>query len=339
MEDKLRERISEGEPRAGARPSVSVVIPAYNYGRFLGHTIESMLSQSYAPLQVVVVNDGSTDETAEVIRRYQADPRVKGHTQANQGTMIAMNNGIALSQGAYLAFCGSDDLWNPEHVRRLMEEFDRHPGAGLVFDNAEYFRDQTGERCGQVVPEKKSKELSGRQVSVQEIFLHNWITNCTFLVRREVFNRVGLFEPKNDLLGDLHLIYRIAARYTVYFVDYTGVRLRVHGRNMSTLCPHYENGVRNLEDIRQNYPEVYGKIGAAIFARKLGRKYFRLACYYEKTGETAKALATYKKAFLTRRSRPQYYWKYLRLSCSAALGREEKCADHGAGDDPNTLSS
>lgn len=320
MNDHLRERISEGEAPGRARPSVSVVIPAYNYGRFLGQTIESILSQSYAHLQVVVVNDGSTDDTAEVIHRYQAEPRVRGHTQTNQGTMIAMNNGIAFSQGAYLAFCGSDDVWNPEHVERLKEEFDRHPEAGLVFDNAEYFRDQTGERCGQVVPEKKAKELSGQQVLLRDIFLHNWITNCTFLVRREVFERVGLFEPKNDLLGDLHLIYRIAAHYPIYFVDYTGVRLRVHGQNMSALCSHYEKGVRNLEGIRQNYPEVYKRIGAVIFARKLGRKYFRLACYYEKTGETEKALATYKKAFRTRRSRPQYYWKYLRLRCRAALG-------------------
>lgn len=314
-----QEDISTRAPQAGAAPMVSAVIPAYNYGRFLGQTIGSMLAQSYERMEVVVVNDGSTDDTADVIRRYEElDPRVKGCTQINQGTMIAMNNGIAQSQGDYLGFCGSDDLWNPGHVQRLMDEFTRHPEAGLVFDNAEYFKHPTGEFSGQVVPEKNAKELCGREIHLQEIFSHNWITNCTFLVRREVLNRVGVFQAKNDLLGDLHLIYRIAAHYPIYFVNYIGVRLRSHGQNMTALCSHYEAGVRNLENIRQNYPEVYDKVGAAAFDRKLGRKYYRLARYHEKNGEIELARVAYKKAFLSRKSRLQYYWKYLRLSCCAA---------------------
>lgn len=297
------------------KPLVSVIIPTYNYARFLGETLQSMLSQSYCSLEVIVVNDGSTDETLDVIRRFEQDKRLIVYTQSNQGAIKAVNKGVELSRGDYIATCGGDDLWNVDHVKLLMDGFGQHPEAGLLFDNGEYFHDSSESGKKLVVPAAKSKELANKAVSLRDIFTKNWITGCTFIVRREVLNRVGLFNPALYMTGDLHHFYRIAASCPIYYVDYIGAKVRIHQRNMTVLQPHYEFGVRSLEDLKEHYPEVVGKIGSRIFARKLGRKYFRLACYYEQIGEFEKAAMAFKKAFLTRRSRPRYYWGYLRVSC------------------------
>lgn len=298
---------------------VSVVIPAYNYGRFVGATLESVLCQSFRSLDVIVIDDGSTDETADVLEKFRQDERVRIYTQSNQGCIKTMNRGVELSRGNFVGFCGSDDLWNAEHVGHLMDAFEQYPDAGLVFDNAEYFISESGERRGLVIPEGACRSLSEDVVSLQQIFIHNWITNCNFIVRRNVLEHVGLFDPDVYMIGDLHLLYRIAAHYPVYFADYVGVKIRIHGQNMTIRNPHYEYGVRCLEDIRANYPAVYRNIGSSIFARKLGRKYFRLGRYYERMGELEKARPMYWKAIQTRMSRPNYYWRYLRLSCRTFL--------------------
>ena len=297
------------------QPLVSVVIPTYNYARYVGDTVQSILAQSYPNLEVIVINDGSTDDTLDVLKKFVDDKRLTVHSQSNQGCTNAVNNGIEFSKGDYFALCGSDDLWNRDHIRLLVDGLQRRSEAGLVFDNAEYFRDgiQRG-TCGLVIPEGKSKKLASKLVSLRDIFENNWITACTFIVRREVLNRLGLFDASLYMTGDLHLLYRIAAYYPVYFVDYIGARLRIHDRNMSVLRPHYEYGVRSLEDIKEHHPDVLQKIGRRVFARKLGRKYFRLGRYYERIGEFEKAKNAYKNAFLTRRTRPRYYWSYLRLS-------------------------
>jgi glycosyltransferase involved in cell wall biosynthesis len=299
-------------------PLVSVVIPAYNYARYLGATLQAILAQSYRNLEVIVVNDGSTDNTLEVVEKFSADKRLKCQTQRNQGAIIATNRGIELSKGEYIASCGSDDLWTVDHIKVLMDAFRRHPDAGLVFDNAEYFHESgNNDKVKFAVPAEVSRELNDRVISVRETFVRNWITGITFLVRREVLNDVGLIDPELHMVGDLHFLYRIVAHRPVYFVDHVGAKIRIHDANMTVLEPHYKYGVRSLEDLRKHYPDVCRKIGWNAFARKLGRKYYRLARHYERTGDLENARMAYKNAFLTRKTRPNYYWGYLRLSLAS----------------------
>src|SRR5689334_21473917 len=108
----------------GERPNVSVVIPTYNRAAFLPAAIDSALSQSYPPCEILVVDDGSTDHTADVVAAYRA--RVRLIAQSNQGTAAGRNAGVAASSGAYVAFLDSDDLWLPHKLERQMERFAAH---------------------------------------------------------------------------------------------------------------------------------------------------------------------------------------------------------------------
>lgn len=307
---------------------VSVIVPTYNYARFLGAMLESAFAQSYRNTEVIVVDDGSTDNTVEVLRNFLSDQRLKVHAQSNQGCIPAMNNGFRVSTGEFIAFCGSDDLWNRDHLQRLMDGFAQHPEAGLIYDNGAYFNDRNGEDEGLVIPREVAEKLTARPNTLEDVFKKNWITNCTFLVRRQVLEQTGLFDPNVYMTGDLHLIYRIAARWPIYFVDYVGARIRMHGNNMTHVNRHYEYGVKCLEDIRDNHPAVYEKIDRRLFNRKLGRKYFRQGRYYERIGRFADAEEAYGKAIGCRIGRPQYYWRYLWASCRRVLGSQVREGQH-----------
>ena len=309
---------------AGENRLVSVIIPTYNNAALLPDTLESVLGQAYAPVEVIVINDGSTDGTAEVLNRFSSHASVRIWNQSNQGDIAARNKGIELSRGEYVAFCDSDDLWNKDHVRFLVDKLEEHPEAGMAFDNVIYFMHHAkpGAGPGAPAPDEKwllvksarAKKLAAAPVPLQDIYTENLITTSCFMVPKKAFGRVGVFDKDIYLMNDLHLFYRIAAYYPICYVDYVGVQKRVHASNLSVVNRHYEYGVKCLENIRERYPEVYRRVGKAIFNKKLGRKYYRLGFYYEKNGAADKAREMYKKALLTRRFSLRYYWDYLRLS-------------------------
>jgi len=127
--------------------------------------------------------------------------------------------------------------------------------------------------------------LSSARLSVQNIVEENFMTGPSSLIRKSVFEQVGGYDKDIYLNCDLHWFYRIAAYFPVSFVDYVGVRKRVHPLNNTAVNAHYEYGVRELENIRDKYPDVYQIIGKSVFNKKLGRKYFRLGNYYQSKGD------------------------------------------------------
>jgi hypothetical protein len=113
-----------------ASPMLSVVVPLYNKRRTVLRTLDSVLAQTYRRLDVVVVDDGSTDGGAELVQAHCSDRRVRVHRQANAGPAAARNRGLALSQGAYVAFLDADDTWRPEFAQTVVDTFAAHPECG-----------------------------------------------------------------------------------------------------------------------------------------------------------------------------------------------------------------
>lgn len=123
---------------------ISVVIPVFNGAAYVAQAIDSVLDQTVPPTEVVVVDDGSSDSTAEVVQRYQ--PRVLYRRQANQGPGAARNLGIRESKGEFLAFLDSDDLWLPEKLRLQKAALDEDPELNLVFCHMSRFAPRTSRR-------------------------------------------------------------------------------------------------------------------------------------------------------------------------------------------------
>jgi glycosyltransferase involved in cell wall biosynthesis len=302
---------------------VSIIIPAYHLqAQFLATALESVLAQSYSPVEAVLVHDGSKT-ILQTIDRWNGEKRLTTYRETGRGYIAALNQGIQLARGDYIAFCDSDDLLNRDHVKVLTETLRRFPETGLVFDNLSYLVTSSDsepdalnglhELDGRpLVAAERARKLVERGVTLQDVFMENLISGPAFMVRKKVFHRVGLFDDSAFLMNDLHLFYRIGAHFPIRYVDYIGVRKRVHAQNLTTTHPHYEYGVKSLESIRHNYPDVYRRIGKRLFNKKLARKYYRLGLYNEKSGNRAAAKEMFRKAMLARKLSFRYHWGYVR---------------------------
>lgn len=140
-------------------PRLSVVIPAYNVGRFIGDAVRSALAQTYRDLEVIVVDDGSTDSTAEVVRSFH-DPRLRLVQQTNGGLSNARNTGVREARGQYIGFLDGDDIWRPNKAARHVELLDSSPEVGLSFSHST-FMDENGVLTGRILycwPEQPTLE-------------------------------------------------------------------------------------------------------------------------------------------------------------------------------------
>lgn len=168
-------------------PSVSVIITCYNYARFLGEAIESVLHQTYQPLEIIVVNDGSTDDTIGVCRQYP----VTLVNQAHQGVAIARNRGVYLAKGDYGLFLDADDRLHPFFIQRTVNVLSETPGLALVYTHARLFGSQEG-------------IVISREYDPFALMKGNYIF-VTALFKRDVFELCGGFDPALPFLEDWDL--------------------------------------------------------------------------------------------------------------------------------------
>lgn len=159
-------------------PAISVIIPVYNAEPFLAEAIESVLGQSVPPRQVIVVDDGSTDHSAAIARRYY--PHIQLEQQPNAGGAAARNRGVALAQGEFLAFLDNDDYWAPEKLAWQIDAFQRAPDLEAIF----------GQLRQTHTLEATVKDGAPFGMNLQD----GWHLD-TILIRRQAFDRIGPFDP------------------------------------------------------------------------------------------------------------------------------------------------
>ena len=207
-------------------PKVTVVIPAYNAMRYLPETMETALAQTFTDFEVLVVNDGSTDHTAEWISQV-TDPRVRIVSQENKGLAGARNTGIAHAKGEYIAYLDADDLWEPTKLEKQVRCLDENPEVGLVYTWTA-LADQYGKSTGRVI----SSHAEGNVW--QELIEFNMVCcGSTPLIRRSCFDVVGLFSPDVSPSDDWDMWLRIANKFAFGVVKEALIRYRQHPSNSS----------------------------------------------------------------------------------------------------------
>jgi glycosyltransferase involved in cell wall biosynthesis len=290
-------------------PRISVIIPTFNNATLLAETLDSVLAQSFTGFELIVVDDGSIDDTGAMIKRDY--PQVRYVYQPNGGPAAARNAGVGLAQGEYIAFCDHDDLWNPGHLQALVDGFAAHREAALVFDNAKYFG--VGVEEAKVhLDEATCVSLSQCAVSAKMLLWDYPIASMSVtMVRKQHFDLVGGLSEQVGALDDLHFYLRIAAHHEVRFDNYLGCRKRVTSQNLSQLINIKETNVGYLEDLWRNHPEVVQSIGPMSFRLRLARKYFKLGRYYKHHGEQSRSKEMYWKAYRTNYLNPRYFWHTL----------------------------
>jgi glycosyltransferase involved in cell wall biosynthesis len=204
---------------------VSVVIPSYNYARFISDAIQSVLTQSFRDFETIVIDDGSRDNTAEVVSAFP----VKYFYQENQGLPAARNRGIALTHSEYIIFLDADDILTENALQRSVEILDKHPEVAFSYGQAQVV-DETGTTHGLI----KSSFLNGSSVvegkeQIKELALYsNRIPISTVMVRRSCLDKVGGFHEEMKRFQDHQFFIKLAKRFPVAYIAEPLVKYRVH---------------------------------------------------------------------------------------------------------------
>ncbi|MDD6571652.1 MAG: glycosyltransferase family 2 protein [Thermoflexaceae bacterium] len=196
---------------------VSIILPTYNRAHRVGKAIESVLKQTYTDFELLVIDDGSTDETEQVVTRYM-DKRVHYYRMAeNGGQSKARNCGMQMAQYDYLAFEDSDDLWRPEKLKVQMETMQgAEQDVGMVYHK---FRYDLGEGRGMVLPDEKIP-LERKSGNIYEQLLwDNMVGMPTMLLKKECVNVVGGLDESLKCLEDYDFALRIAQKYKAIFIN------------------------------------------------------------------------------------------------------------------------
>jgi glycosyltransferase involved in cell wall biosynthesis len=205
---------------------VSVIIPNYNYSQYLGEAIDSVLAQTYSPIEIIVVDDGSTDGSREVLESY--GDRVTAIFQQNAGVSAARNNGVSQSHGEFVAFLDADDAWLPAKVELQMQVFADDAGIGLSHVGVVEI-DGRGNRLVERID-----GMCGRVADALLRFERPVILGggSGLMVPRRVFDEIGGFDMRLSTSADWDMFYQVSSRYSVGFVPEILLKYRFHLSNM-----------------------------------------------------------------------------------------------------------
>lgn len=228
------------------KPRVSVVIPTYNRADLVVEAIESVLAQTFKDFEIIVADDGSTDETAARIQPYLN--RVIYKVQKNRGVASARNLGIGLSQGEFICFLDSDDLWEPAKLATQISFADDHPQYALLSSEIQSF-----DADNRTVGRNKSTMYKIRNgLVVEDLLFGNWIQTSTVMLRRRCLDEVGWFDEDIGQFGEDWLLWmRVAYRFPIYFLPEPLVTYRFHPGRLTLYQPEaqFQSLMRCLEKL------------------------------------------------------------------------------------------
>ncbi|MBT1071832.1 glycosyltransferase family 2 protein [Pelotalea chapellei] len=246
---------------------ISVIIPAYNAEAHISEAIASVQSQSFKDYEIIVVNDGSTDGTAQIIR--QQFPNVRFFFIRNSGVAAARNFGISVSKGEFVAFLDADDRWLPDKLEKQVALFD-DARVGMVFTENLFFNSGgiTAERA-----HKRERLMSGDLV--RNIFLNSYVVTSTVMIRKSVLDDVGCFEEELMVAEDDNLWMRIAMNYGVKLLDEPLVLYHLTEGSLSRTRGNIMPAIRaHIELLQKKYPEILNRIGVRAIKLKYNDLYF-----------------------------------------------------------------
>jgi len=287
--------------------------------RFIVETLHSVQAQTFRDWEAVVVDDGSTDRTAEIVQSFTADPRIRLIRQPNSSQAVARNTGIHHSTGEFIAFLDADDLWEPEKLTRQMTLFP-NPCIGLThtsrlcIDSTEKLLSQGRQQrvpCGDALP---------------QLLLDNFITTSSVIVRRNLLTGTGLeFRTERQGVEDWDLLLRLARLTRFGYLDEPLLRYRIHSNNISAQTLKMLAGVeRTLDDFTAQLEmdtslTPHHRRQLLQMARKSRlRQILRAAHRQLATGDYCWANRLFRRALAMAPFSPRCHWGLLKCTCLSA---------------------
>lgn len=225
-------------------PQVSIIVPCYNYGHFLGQTLENVRAQEYTDWECIIVDDGSTDNTAEIARRItDADPRFCYIHQNNKGLSAARNTGIRQSRGQFIQLLDSDDLIHAAKLTRQISLLNAHPHTDILYGKALFFKTAEpnkyySSRKQPIFLRQPNLQISGQgKMIVRKLLVDNIMPVSSALIRRSMVDKVGGFDETYKSYEDWHYWIRCAlqnANFAYIPLEGTETYIRIGHPSMMT---------------------------------------------------------------------------------------------------------
>jgi glycosyltransferase involved in cell wall biosynthesis len=269
---------------------VSIVLPTYNRAGLIGETIQSVIDQSYPQWELIIIDDGSSDDTKERIALFE-DERIQYHFFEHTGILGKVRNaGMRLAKGDYIAFLDSDDIWLPHKLEFQLSLLTKYPQASFVFGHGVQF----GE--GAIAPPELEDLFIGNIFLPQLLEEKFIVYPSTFFFQQEILNTVGYV---NEQLsgGDNDFFFRMASRYEGVFIGEKLVKIRRHNQNISS--------ERELIFSRENIELIHGFYKEKLLTRKqfkriVSKQNYKLGLLHFERNQSKKAAHYFLKYALTK---------------------------------------
>jgi len=195
----------------------SVIIPVFNGEKFIKNAIDSVFAQTLSDWELIIVNDGSSDNTLSVLEKYKNNEKIRIVSQLNSGVSVARNTGVENSTGDYIAFLDADDVWHENHLEVMKTLADKYPDAGLIgtFTRVELVNHEVISECGYFGDKKQEVYLKDFFAEYHKDKSAKMFTVITTVVSRQAFDKAGGFPVGCKIGEDLELSLVIAAYYPV----------------------------------------------------------------------------------------------------------------------------
>ncbi|MAK48882.1 glycosyltransferase [Marinobacter sp. UBA2498] len=235
---------------ANENPLVSVITPTFNRSDFLPESIDSVLAQTYQNFQLIIVDDGSTDSTREVVEPYLTDQRIKYFYQSNQGQSVARNKGISESSGEFICFLDSDNAWLPNKLDRSLLEFSRFPQSDIVYGDGILIDEKSAE-----IGKNTMKRYSGR--ITHHLLKDNFVSMNTTMTRRKCFDELGSFNESDRVAEDYELWLRFSTRFEFrYIPEFLSYYRVMENQISSDKKKRFSSNERLLLKFLEQYPDA-----------------------------------------------------------------------------------
>lgn len=285
-------------------PLFSIVVTCYNYGQYLQQSLQSVLDQTCSDYEVIVIDDGSTDNTPDVMEQYAADSRFKYIRQANAGQPKAKNRGITESRGEFIAFLDADDIWLPTKLEKQLALF-ADPLVGVVYSRRKWINQDGVEISG-------NERILRRGDILDHIFIDNFICFSSSVIRHSCLEEVGYFDENLPMGIDYDLWIRLAARYRFEYVDEPLVKYRTGHANLSKNTMKRYDCAQKIMNKALGDHQVRNKFSWYVPRLAWADTWSNMACYLATGGNKNEALRYFAKALFQLPVYPQLWKRILR---------------------------